>query len=251
MKTIVDTIYDAQVGVYDIPKVTETHEEFDIPEAYRLQEELVERFMTEGKTIIGYKLGLTSREKMEQMGVDSPIHGVFFDDMYLRDGIIDYSKLIHPKAEPEIAVKFSEDVPLDASEEELRSAIGFIAPAIDIIDSRYKNFKFTMADVIADNCSAAQFVVGEWIPYNPEEIDIDSIKAALCIDDECKSEGVSSAVLGSPITALMEFKDSLAKYGIAIKSGQIVLTGAITAASSFEKGNLISNQTDRGVVSMK
>ena len=184
MKSIVDTIYDAQVGVYDIPKVTETHGEFDIQEAYRLQEELVERFMSEGKTIIGYKLGLTSREKMEQMGVDSPIHGVFFDDMYLRDGIIDYDKLIHPKAEPEIAVKFSEDVPLDASEEELRNAIGYIAPAIDIIDSRYRNFKFTMADVVADNCSAAQFVVGEWIPYNPEEIDIDSIKAALCIDDE-------------------------------------------------------------------
>ena len=250
MKSIVEIIYDAQTGVYDIPKVTETHGEFDIPEAYRLQEELVEKFMSEGRRIIGYKLGLTSREKMLQMGVESPIHGVFFEDMFLEDGRVDYSKLIHQKAEPEVAVKFVEDVPLDASEEELKAAIGFVAPAIDIIDSRFKDFKFTMADVVADNCSAAQFAVGEWITYNPEEIDIDNIHASLFINDECVSEGVSNAVLGSPVTALMEFKDSLAQEGIAIKSRQIVLTGAITAASSFKEGDTVINRTDIGDVSM-
>lgn len=251
MKSIVDTLYDAQLGVYDISKVTDTHGAFDIPEAYRLQEELVEKFMTDGRRIIGYKLGLTSREKMMQMGVESPIHGVLFDDMYLEDGAIHYDRLIHPKAEPEVAVKFIEDVLPGASDDELKAAIGFIAPAIDIIDSRFKDFKFTMADVVADNCSAAQFAVGEWIPYNPDETDIDNIKAALYIGDECASEGISSAVLGSPVTALMEFKDSLAGSGIAIKRGQIVLTGAITAASSFNKGDIVTNKTDIGSVSMK
>lgn len=251
MKSIVETIYDAQKGAYEIPKVTETHHAFDIPEAYRLQAELVARYVSEGSRIIGYKMGLTSREKMEQMGVDAPVHGVLFEEMLLPDGVVRFDELIHPKAEPEVAVRFAKDVPPAATAEELRACIGHIAPAIDIIDSRYLDFKFTMEDVVADNCSSAQFAVGEWIPYDPSATDLAAIRAALEINGGTRSEGISSAVLGSPLTALQELHRSLAEGGETLKKDQIVLTGAITAASLFVKGDTVINKTDIGEVALR
>ena len=250
MKSIVETIYDAQKNACEIPMVTETHGAFSIAEAYRLQAELVEMYVAQGSRIIGYKMGLTSREKMEQMGVDAPVHGVLFEEMLLADGRVDFASLIHPKAEPEVAVRFLRDVPQGASEEELCACIGEIAPAIDIIDSRYKDFKFTMEDVVADNCSSAQFAVGSWLPFDPSATDIAAIHASLEINGEARSAGISSAVLGSPLAALLELQRFLEADGSTLKKDQIVLTGAITAASLFVAGDVVTNRTDIGDVAI-
>ena len=244
MKSVVETIYDAQTGACDIPMLTETFGTFDIPKAYEYQAELIKRYLDEGRKIVGYKMGLTSREKMEQMGVLSPVHGVLFEDMQILDGKIDFARLIHPKVEPEIAVRFKNDVPLDADKDEIIHSIGEIAPAIDVIDSRFKDFKFTMADVVADNCSSAQFVTGEWISFKPDEIAMDQIQAKLFVNDKAAGTGVSSAVLGNPLTAIDMLHKSLAEEGIMLKAGQIVLSGAITAATQISAGDKVINKTD-------
>lgn len=238
------SIYDAQMGAYEIPKVTETFHSFSIAQAYQYQAELIERLEADGHTIIGYKMGLTSREKMVQMGVDAPIYGVLLDNMLVGDRGLSYEKLIHPKAEPEIAVKMNRDVAPDASIEELERAIGWVAPAVEIIDSRFQNFKFTMADVIADNCSSSALAVGTWQPYNGDRIKLDQIRVCLIINGEPQTEGVSSAVLGSPLTSLRELQLSLAKEGKQLKEGQLILTGAITAAMRIHPGDVICNETD-------
>lgn len=244
MKSIVETIYDAQKGAYEIPKVTETHEKFDIGQAYVYQGELLNRLLSEGSELIGYKMGLTSREKMVQMGIPSPIHGFLLKEMLIKDGTLSYSTLIHPKAEPEIAVMMKEDVAPDASKEELERAIGWIAPAVEVIDSRFKDFKFTMADVIADNCSSSKFAVGKWIEYPVAGVSIDAIQAKLVINGEIRDTGPSSAVLGSQLDSLYELQLSLAKEGKQLKKGHLVLTGGITAAQRFYEGDTISNETD-------
>lgn len=244
MKGIVETIYDAQKGAYEIPKVTETHENFDIDQAYVYQEELMTRLISEGSELIGYKMGLTSREKMAQMGISSPIHGVLLKEMLIENDTLSFSTLIHPKAEPEIAVMMKEDVAPDASREEMEKAIGWMAPAVEIIDSRFKDFKFTMADVIADNCSSSKFAVGKWIAYPAAGVTIDAIQAKLIINGEVRNEGISSAVLGSPLDSLYELQLSLSKEGKQLKKGHVVLTGAITMAQRIYEGDVISNETD-------
>lgn len=244
MKSIVETIYDAQKGAYEIEKVTETHCKFTIEEAYQYQDQLITRLISEGSKLSGYKMGLTSREKMVQMGIPAPIYGVLLEEMLVTDGKLDHSRLIHPKAEPEIAVLMNADVAPDATVEELEAAIGWIAPAIEIIDSRYKDFKFTMADVVADNCSSTAFAVGEWIPYPAEGVDIADIQVRLVINGEVQAAGSSSAVLGSPIASLQELQVSLAKEGKQLKKGQLVLTGAITAAMRIFPGDTVSTETD-------
>lgn len=244
MKGIVETIYDAQKGAYEIPKVTETHENFDIEQAYVYQDELMNRLIAEGGELIGYKMGLTSREKMTQMGIPAPIHGVLLKEMLIENDTLSYRTLIHPKAEPEIAVMMKEDVAPEASKEEMERAIGWMAPAVEIIDSRFKDFKFTMSDVIADNCSSSKFAVGAWVEYPAAGISIDAIRAKLIINGEVKNEGISSAVLGSPLDSLYELQCSLAKEGKQLKTGQLVLTGAITMAQRIYPGDTVSNETD-------
>ena len=162
-------------------------------------------------------MGRTSREKMEQMGIPAPIYGVLLEEMLIKDGVLDHSKLIHPKAEPEIAVLMKADVAPDASVEELEAAIGWMAPAIEVIDSRFKDFKFTMADVVADNCSSTAFAVGEWVPYPAEGVDIAAIQVRLVINGETKTEGGSSAVLGSPIASMRELAFTLADKGKGLR----------------------------------
>ena len=244
MKGIVETIYDAQKGAYEIQKVTDTHGEFDIDQAYTYQSELEDRLIAEGGELIGYKMGLTSREKMVQMGIPAPIHGFLLREMLIENGVLSQEKLIHPKAEPEIAVMMKTDVQQNASKEELERAIGWGAPAIEVIDSRFKDFKFTMPDVIADNCSSSKFAVGKWVEYSPSGIPIDAIRAKLVINSETRNEGVSSAVLGSPLESLYELHLSLAKEGRHLKKGHIVLTGAITMAQRIFAGDAVSNETD-------
>ena len=244
MKGIVETIYDAQKGAYEIPKVTETHEKFDIDQAYVYQNELMERLLAEGRELVGYKMGLTSREKMEQMGIPSPIHGFLLKEMLVKNReTLSYDTLIHPKAEPEVAVLMKEDVAPDASKAELEQAIGWMAPALEVIDSRFKDFKFTMADVVADNCSSSKLAVGEWVEYPAAGVSIDAIHAKLIINGEVKNEGVSSAVLGSPLDSLYELQLCLAKEGKQLLKGQLVLTGAITMAQRIFAGDTVSNET--------
>lgn len=243
--TIVETIYDAQKNAHEIEKVTDTHGKFSIPEAYGYQAELIDRFVAEGSVISGYKMGLTSREKMVQMGIDAPIHGVLLEEMLVKDGKLCYDKLIHPKAEPEVAVKMKQDVPAGATIEQLEAAIGWIAPAIEIIDSRFLDFKFTMADVVADNCSSSGYAVGQWVQWPAPGVDLDDIHVAISVNGEEKASGRSDAVLGSQMASLYELHQALTQEGKQLKAGQVILTGAVTAAFRIFPGDVVSNTTDK------
>lgn len=244
MSSVTDSVYEAQKERRKIGLLTETYGSFDIDQAYLYQDELVERFISEGRKMAGYKLALASRAKIKQMGIDSPIHGVLFKDMNLTDFRVAYSKLNNPKAEPEIAIKISDDIPANASESEVEACIGFIAPAIEIPDSRYESTKLTAEDLVADNCSAAQFAIGEWLPYDPEHMNLTNIKVSFVINGEEIASGKSSAVLGSPLAALCELNRSLASQGKALLKDQTVLTGAIVAACDIKPGDTIANITD-------
>ena len=251
-KSIVDTIYAAQKYAQEITKVTETHKAFSVEEAYGYQRELIDRYLREGSKVSGYKMGLTSREKMVQMGVNAPIYGVLLEEMDLKGSPLAVKSLLHPKAEPEIAVLLKADVTPDASIEEMEKAIGWIAPAIEIIDSRYKDFKFTMPDVVADNCSSAKYEIGEWLPYPIKGVHINEITVKLLINGELKAEGPATAVLGSPLLSLREQQLSLAKAGTQLKKGQLILTGAITVAMMLAPGDLVRVDTNHlGSVSIQ
>ncbi|GAB2601258.1 4-oxalocrotonate decarboxylase [Paractinoplanes abujensis] len=192
-----------------------------IPDPYAVQREVVDLRLARGETIAGVKLGLTSKAKMQQMGVDSVIWGWLTDAMRIEDGgVLDLAARIHPKVEPEVAFLVRD------------GAVAAVAPALEVIDSRWLDFKFTLDEVIADNTSAAGFVVGSWQPLPSG---LGDLEVRLLLDDEVAETGSTAAILGDPLTA---FAEALRLAG-TLEDDWIVLAGAATAAVRVGPGQSV------------
>lgn len=190
-----------------------------IGQAYAVQHALVARRVARGERIVGLKLGFTSRAKAVQMGVDDIILGTVTDAMQFADGgVFDPASAIHPRIEPEVAYLLDAD-----------SRIVAVAPALEIIDSRYADFRFDLADVVADNTSACAFVIGTW--RDPAEVGpLDNRAVRLEIDGRLQQTGSTAAILGDPARALSAAERLGSAQGFTSNAGGILLAGAATAA---------------------
>ncbi|SEI04863.1 2-oxo-3-hexenedioate decarboxylase [Halobacillus karajensis] len=234
-------VHYAEKERQEITKITaDLYPELSIDEAYLVQAELIRKKIKEGGQIIGPKMGITSEAKMKQMNVDDPIYGYVFDDMVVEEGdSISLSDYIHPKVEPEIGFILSRDLegPNTTALDVLR-ATEYVFPAIEIIDSRYENFNFTLPDVIADNTSAAGAVFGTYF-RKPEELELDVVGVTLSINGEIQSLGAGAAVLGNPANSVSRLAHMLSKKGEKVQAGQPILTGGVTAAVRLSPGDLV------------
>lgn len=213
-------------------------------EAYRLQFEGVADRVSRGDAVIGLKAGLTSRAKQKTMGVDQPILGQMLASGVHRSGAsIDLSGLFQPRAEPEIAFRIGRDIdgPVDARE--VRSHVAAVMAGVEILDSRYKNYKFGHADVIADNTSAAKSVFG---PETPVEAagDLRLIGMVMSLNDEVVATAAGAAILGDPWESLAWLASRAAALGIPLRAGQLVLAGALTDASPIKAGDRVRVEFD-------
>ncbi|GLX97258.1 fumarylacetoacetate hydrolase family protein [Herbidospora sp. NBRC 101105] len=191
--------------------------------AYDVQRALVERRLARGDRLTGVKMGLTSRAKMAQVGVDEVIWGHLTDGMRIDDGgRVDLTRLIHPRAEPEIAFLVS------------HSAVEAVAPALEVIDSRFEGFDFSLPDVIADNTSAAGYVVGPWRPV-PDGLD--NLGVLLEVNGRVVQTGSTAAILGDPRRAFDAAVRLAGGRGVELREGWIVLAGAATAAVALKPGD--------------
>ncbi|MDQ0201430.1 2-keto-4-pentenoate hydratase [Neobacillus ginsengisoli] len=240
---IVECLLTAEKEKREVEKITTRYPSLTVEQAYEIQEKLIERKEKEGLRRVGVKLGLTSKAKQEMMGVHEAIYGYLLDDMLSPEWEpIPFGGFIHPKAEPEIAFLIDEDIQgTSVTADDILAVTKYIAPAIEIIDSRYLDFKFTLADVVADNCSSSKFIVGnKWV--SPEALDLKEIGVYLSKNSEVVTVGTSAAVLGHPATAVAWAVNKLGETGRGLKKGDIVLSGAISEAISFQPGDTIVAQ---------
>ncbi len=248
---IVNYLLSAEKECREITKITDQYPNLTFEEAYLIQEKLLQRKEHEGARRIGLKLGLTSKAKQEMMGVHEAIYGYLTDDMLsLEWKPLEFSSLIHPKAEPEIAFLIGEDLQgTNVTAADVLSVTQYVAPAIEVIDSRYLNFKFTLVDVIADNCSSARFVIGsKWV--SPASLDLAGIGMVMSKNGEVVTVGAGAAVLGHPAASVAWAVNKLGAIGKGLKKGDIVLSGALSEAVAFERGDTMSVQfSDLGTVS--
>ncbi len=210
---------------------------FDEATAYAIQKASIERRYERGEKFIGLKMGFTSKAKMEQMGVHDLIWGRLTDAMLIPiDGELSFDKCIHPRAEPEICflVKKAIDHQLELSE--VHDYIESVAPALEVIDSRYQNFKFSLEDVIADNCSSTGLVIGEW---SSAQQDISDLSMSLEIDGEVVHSGSSKAILGNPWESLIAASRLAQQYEQAIPEGSYIMAGAATPAVYLKQGQSV------------
>ena len=223
---------------------------FNLEEAYAIQSISIGRRLTRGERITGMKLGFTSKAKMEQMGVHDMIWGRLTDAMVYEHGSeLQKSKFIHPRAEPEIAFRLARTIDQPLQLDTASDYVDAVAVAIEVIDSRYQNFKFSLEDVIADNCSSSAYVLGEWLPV---ETKITDIPMALQIDGAIVHAGNSNAILGNPWESMVNAARLALEHGIVLEAGQVVLAGAATAAVYLETGQEVSAMAEGlGTVKIK
>lgn len=224
-------------------KVSEAIEQLSIKEnislsdAYEIQRESIQKREERGDYIIGVKLGFTSKAKMEQMGVHDLIWGRLTNSMKIENnGVLAISNYIHPRAEPEIAYLIKEDIKGVLTKDNVFNFIESIAPAIEIIDSRYKNFKFSLEDVIADNCSSTGYIIGEWCD---SKTDVSNLGLTLSINNEVVESGNTSAILGNPLESFLEATRLANQYNVSLKKGMIILAGAATPAAFIKKNDIV------------
>ncbi|MGA5428234.1 2-keto-4-pentenoate hydratase [Streptomyces koyangensis] len=213
-----------------------------LDDAYHVQALGSELRAARGDGLVGVKLGFTSKAKALQMGVSDVIFGrLYAKGEYPDGGSVAMEDFIHPRVEPEVAFRLGARFDARAAadpEAELRAAIDAVAPGLEIIDSRYANFQFSLTDVVADNTSAAGFVTGAWQPADLTAPDVrfDDRPVTLEIDGVAAATGSTSDILGDPVLALPAIARMAAARGVVLPAGSVLLAGAATAAVALPGG---------------
>lgn len=250
---LAEHVENAELNHTAITKITDDYPDMDFDDAYDIQAEIRRRKEARGNKVVGLKMGLTSFAKMKQMSVEEPVYGFLADYFSCPDGsTVDTKELIHPKVEAEIAVVTKKPLKGPGCHiGDVLSAIDFVVPAIEIIDSRYENFRFDLKSVVADNTSSSRFVVGGRMAA-AEDLDLRTLGVVLEKNGEVVELGAGAAVLGHPLSSVAMLANMLARRGEEIPAGTLVLTGGITAAVAVEPGDNVSARfQDLGTVTVK
>jgi 2-oxo-3-hexenedioate decarboxylase len=234
-------LLDAEAEQRDITPITDEWAALDVETAYRVQDEVIRLKQAEGHTVTGVKLGLTSRAKQQRMGISSPLTAVITDGMVLGAGVpVPLDELIHPRIEPEIVFVMGRELKgPGVTAAAAMAAVETVHAGFEVIDSRFKDFKFTLPDVIADNASSARYIVSAR-GFDPQGLDLALEAVLVRVNGSVVDTATGAAVQGHPGEALALAANSLAERGLSIPPGALVLTGGLTDAVFVNPGDQIS-----------
>ncbi len=235
-----DVLQACEQDRVDRPPITDEWPELDLASAYAVQDEVLRRKLEAGERLVGVKLGLTSRAKQQRMNVHAPLTGWLTDAMVLPAGVpVPQDQLIHPRAEPEIVFVLGRALEgPGVTAATAMAAVDMVYGGLEIIDSRYRDFRFTLTDVVADNASSAKFVIGG-VGRRPEELDLALEAVLLEVDGAVVDSATGAAVQGHPAEALALAANDLAQRGLRLEAGWIVLTGGMTDAVFTPPGSTV------------
>lgn len=233
-------LYDAARERRTIEPLTVDHPDLGVAEAYAIQDALVDLHLADGARLVGAKLGLTSRAKQVEMNVHEPIAGWLTDRMVLEPGEpLEVASLGQARAEPEIAFLLGRDlVGPEVTAIHVLAATEAVFGAIEVLDSRYAGYRFTLPDVVADNASGGRFLLGGAI--RPAETDLAEIGCVFERNGQVVATAAGAAVMGHPARAVAWLARRLAAEGRGLRAGQIVLSGGLTAALPVAAGDVVA-----------
>lgn len=214
------------------------HADIDVVDAYEIQLINIRQRLAGGARVVGHKVGLSSKAMQQMMGVDEPDYGHLLGEMQVFEDVpVDTSKYLYPRVEVEVGFVLGKDLPgAECTEADVLDATVAYAPAIELIDTRIKEWKIALCDTIADNASSAGWVLGPE-RVDPTLLDIQKIDATLTRNGEVVAEGRSDAVLGDPTIAVAWLARKVASFGVRLKAGDIVLPGSCTRAIDARPGD--------------
>lgn len=233
-----------------IGQLTAAHPEIDVVDAYEIQLINIRQRVAEGARVVGHKVGLSSPIMQQMMGVDEPDYGHLLDDMQVfEDTPVQASRYLSPRVEVEVGFILAADLPgAGCTEDDVLAATEALVPAIELIDTRIKDWQIKICDTIADNASAAGLVLGA-ARVPPADLDVRAIDAKLTRNGEVVAEGRSDAVLGNPATAVAWLAGKVESFGVRLRKGDIVLPGSCTFAVEARAGDeFVADFTGLGLV---
>ncbi|GHV39560.1 2-keto-4-pentenoate hydratase [Synergistales bacterium] len=232
-----DELYKAEISGSPVAPLTELDPGITVENAYAVQLYNVKRNIAK-RAISGKKIGLTSKGIQTQFGVDTPDYGHLFKDMDKTDGKILRAAFIQPKIEAEIAYILKDDLKGGAvTADGVLKATEAVVCSFEIVDSRVKDWKIKLADTIADNASAGCYVLGAK-KVSPLSCDLTKVSMKLYRNGALVNEGTGAEVMGDPSLSVAWLANKLWEYGVALKKGEIILSGAFTAAPLAERGDV-------------
>jgi 2-keto-4-pentenoate hydratase len=219
----------------------------DVADAYRIQQVTVATRLAGGESIVGWKVGLTSRAMQQQLGVDQPDYAPILSGWLLRDGdSVPRSDLIAPRVEAEIGFVLDRELSgPGVTREDVIAATRGVCPTIEVIDSRILDWKLTLPDTVADMASSARVVWGEPLTPLSEELDLVAIGVLMERNGEAVGQGTGAAVLGDPVTAVAWAANTLGALGVTMLPGQLVIPGAMHASVPANAGDVFRATFDR------
>ncbi|MFE0507412.1 2-keto-4-pentenoate hydratase [Peribacillus butanolivorans] len=241
LEELADKLIEAERSKQPLDPLTQQYPELSVTDAYQIQIKVMEKKRTEGRWVIGKKVGLTSVAMQKMLGVNEPDYGHLLDDMEVKDGekvkIID---MISPKVEAEIGFILGQDlVGPNVTYLDVLMATKYVVPTIEIIDSRITDWKIQLIDTVADNGSSAKVVVGNK-RSTIDGLDLRSVGMALYNNEELVATGSGAAALGHPAQAIAWLANKLHEFGIQLKAGELILPGALSGALTVKQGDTIS-----------
>ena len=196
-----------------------------------------------GETVVGGKLGFTSLAMQKAMGVDSPNYGWLTDTMLVHDRVIRLNGLIHPKVEPEVAFFLGEDLGPEATATDVLAATTAVAPCLEVVDSRFDDFRFLALDNIADNSSAGEVVLGD-VAADPHGFDLRTCGVVLTVDGEVASTAAGAAALDDPAEAVAWMARHVANTSRSLRAGDMVISGGLTPPFDLAPGTWVRVDID-------
>ncbi|MFD4370311.1 2-keto-4-pentenoate hydratase [Streptomyces sp. NPDC058486] len=231
-----ELLRSAELAVTPIAPLSEAYPGIDAEDAYEIQLVNIRHRLAAGAETRGHKVGLSSPVMQRMMGVDEPDYGHLLHDMELTSDVpVPVSRFCQPRVEVEIGFVLGDDLPGEGcTPEDVLAATERVVPALELIDSRIRDWRITIADTIADNASSAGFVIGEG--RDPRGIDLKAVEARLSSGGELLAEGRGDAVLGDPAVSVAWLARTVARFGVPLKKGHVVLPGSCTRAVDIVPG---------------
>jgi 2-keto-4-pentenoate hydratase len=242
-QTLADALIAAERDRTPIRPFTRRLFFLDVDTAYKAQSLFVEHRLRAGERVIGAKLGMTSKVKRNALGIHEPVYGRLTSGMVLGfDEPLDLDRLIHPRAEPEIAFLVGRRIEPSTTVSGVLAATEAVFPAIEVVDSRYGE-PFQLPDSVADNAGAARVVLGAQA-RRPSELG--DLRYTGCVF-RCRGAietAAGGAAMGHPAAAVAWLANALGARGEHLEAGSVVLTGGLTGSVRLQPGGVVTAEFD-------
>ncbi len=240
IESIADELVKAKETRTPVPRLTARYPDMEVEDSYAVQRLWSQRLQKQGRTLVGRKIGLTSKAMQDATGITEPDYGIIFDDMVFESGVnVEWKQYTHPRIEVELAFVLGRDIKgPNATLVDVLEAATWVIPALEILDSRIEMEGRTIVDTIADNAAMGAMVLGGR-PVRPDAVDLRWVSAMLYRNEQIIETGVAAGVLNHPASGVHWLANKLASHGDYLAKGETILAGSFTRPMWVYEGDSV------------